>query len=661
MNILDRFMVALGFQVDTDGMEKFEHKTAELRAAALRLGAVLTGAAVGVGVFVHEVAEGMNKVYEFSEVNKVAAKSIEALKLVGIDYGITTDSMQESLGGLNRKLGEASAGIGRGAAIFKKLGLSAKDSAGHTRTLTDMLGVLAEKMQGGSRAENIAIAQRLGMDPKTVLLLEQGKDKIAALREEAEKMIPFNDADFKTAHDVDIAFVKAQRSVGLLGKLIAVKLMPYVLQALNYFQQWFKELRSNQLDSVTSALDKCAGVVGELFQWLVRIVNTTRDVIGWLSQFKVVIWLAEAAVGALIAYKVGSFFMTLATAVGSAAKAFFTFDAAAGLPVVLIGAIIIAIGLLIDDLWNYYHGNESLIGQLQQKFPYAIHLAWTALIGLGGAFVALKWKAISSMVETIRIMGMYAWEWISTAAKAVASVATQIGAMASLAASWIASHASMAASTVATYATMAASAIAGWVATAAAAAGSVGAQLVSVGILAAGWIAAHVSMAIATIAAYWPVLLVIAALALVIAGVWLVWKNWDKITGWMRKAWKWVVDEIKEGINWIVDKLVWLSNQGAKLISKIPGGKKYLSMFGVDADHPVQSQPLFATSSHGGIIGKAGNSSSSSTNSTVVHAPATAHITVISPDANRAGENVKTVLDRRQRAVVRNGQSAVAY
>jgi hypothetical protein len=610
MNLLDRFMVALGFQVDSEGMEKFERQTNELRSAALRLGSIMTGAAVGVGIFVKEISEGMNKVYEFSELNQVAVKSVEAMKLVGIDYGIEADSMQESLGALVRKTGEAAAGIGRGAMIFKRLGLSAKDASGHTRSLSDMLDVLAHKMQGNDRAKNIAIAERLGMDPKTVLLLEQGGAKLRALREEAEKMVPFGEDDYKKAHEVDIAFVKAQRSIGLISKMIAVQLMPWVLRALQTFQLWFKELRSGGAERITEVFRIMGAVISTLWDYLYKLVKATKDAVSWLLGFKVVLIAVSVLISALIAYKVGAFFMTLADAVGVATKAMTSFKLASMGPAVVLGGLIIAIGLLIDDLWNFYHGGDSVIGQLQEKYPYAIYIAWTALGVLGSAFVALKWKAIASIGETLALMSMYAAEWVGIAASAVASVATQIASVAGLAVAWI---------------------------------------------------TAHLSMAAATLAAYWPVLLVIAALALVVAGVWLVWKNWDKITQWIRKAWKFVVDEIKAGINWIVDKIMWLAVQGDKIISKLPGGKKYLSLFGVDADK-LPANGRFTPASSGNVIGRASSSATTFNNQrsmgdTHINAP----ITVLSTDPDRAGKDVKRELDRKHREVIRNGQSAVAY
>ena len=58
-NILESFFVALGFQVDTSGLEEMKKKTEELRDSALKVGAVFTGAAAGIGLLVQGVASSM--------------------------------------------------------------------------------------------------------------------------------------------------------------------------------------------------------------------------------------------------------------------------------------------------------------------------------------------------------------------------------------------------------------------------------------------------------------------------------------------------------------------------------------------------------------------------------------------------------------------------
>lgn len=65
------------------------------------------------------------------------------------------------------------------------------------------------------------------------------------------------------------------------------------------------------------------------------------------------------------------------------------------------------------------------------------------------------------------------------------------------------------------------------------------------------WAVAAASAAIATLAATWPILAIIAAIVLLVAGIYWLWKNWDKVWGWIKKAASNTWDFIKKIPGWI--------------------------------------------------------------------------------------------------------------
>jgi hypothetical protein len=392
--MLGGFMVALGFQVDDDGIDKFQKKSEDLRNSALRLGAVFTGAAIGVGLFVEKVASGMGEIWNFAELNQVSARSIEAWSRAGIDFDVTAESMRGSMASLNKKIGEAATGIGRGKMIFEKLGLSAKDASGHVRTTDEMLEVLAGKMQHLSRAENLAIAGRLGLDPQMVLMLEQGYDKVHKLREEADLLNPLEEKDYERADQIDKLFLKAKATVGLLSKMIAVQLFPAVHKVLTAYLEWFNQVRkSEQFKYIFSII---SATIETLTDWLLMAVSSMRRAWDWLTRLHGVATLLVGAIGVLVAYQLASWFMVAAEAVWGAVKAVLALDAAAAAlawEVVLVGALIVGIGLLVDDIWNWYQGNDSLFGDLTKRFPWLLNIA----------------RVIEKVFRLVAAAFMYAW------------------------------------------------------------------------------------------------------------------------------------------------------------------------------------------------------------------------------------------------------------
>lgn len=415
MNVLDSFFVALGFQVDTDGIEKFQHRTEELKAAALRLGAIAAGAAVGIGLMVEKVAESMGEIQHFAELNKLSAREVAAFNRVGEDNLITNEAMESSLQSLNVKTGEAAAGVGRGAMIFKKFGLSAKDAHGNVKSFNQILGDVSAKMQKASRQTNLAMAARLGLDPKMVPLLEKGKEYLDKLTGEAAAAIPFTDEDYERALKVDILFTKAKRTVGLFASQIAVSLMPVVQKALEKFIAWYTAMRSDTASNFNRTLRALAFTVETLWAWFSRLVDVLTGAGKWLSKFAVAGWAAKAAVAALIAYQVGSWARGAAQALGLLVKALWAMAGASdALNATLLGGSLLIIALLVDDIWNWYEGNESVIGQLFTKYPQALSIVRDALILLTALWLRMKWAAITSMLETMEILVLYAAEWIGS-------------------------------------------------------------------------------------------------------------------------------------------------------------------------------------------------------------------------------------------------------
>jgi hypothetical protein len=61
------------------------------------------------------------------------------------------------------------------------------------------------------------------------------------------------------------------------------------------------------------------------------------------------------------------------------------------------------------------------------------------------------------------------------------------------------------------------------------------------------WVLAHAKMAVATLLAYAPILLLVAGLGLALGALYLLWDNWGKIMGWIKEAasgaWKFVSDQ----------------------------------------------------------------------------------------------------------------------
>lgn len=376
-NIIESLFVALGFQVDTAGLDVMRAKTAALSASALKVGALFAGAASGIGLLAQHVASSLGDINSFAELNQISARSVAALGKIAVEHDGSLEGMRETIQSLNRVTGEAALGIGRGAMTFKKLGLSAKFADGSVKSFDDILGDVADKMQGMSRQGQIALAAKLGLDPQFVRVLEKGRGALAKMREEAELLNPFTEQDYQLADQVDKLFIKARVTTGVLTKMVGVALLPVMKQVLETYLAWFKASRQATSDVLIRALRLMAGAIGTMWDWVLRLVRGLMGAYDWLSQFRVVTYAVIAALAVFAALKTYDAFVQISGAISALVMRMLALNAASLLIPALIGGIILALGLLIDDYVNWKEGNASVIGDLVEQFPWLIEVIRT--------------------------------------------------------------------------------------------------------------------------------------------------------------------------------------------------------------------------------------------------------------------------------------------
>lgn len=371
-NVIDSFLVALGFEVDEVGLDKFTEKVEELKESIVAVAAIAAGAAAGIGLFVGKIAGEMDDLGDFADLNQVSAAAVEQLGYAAQLNGSSLEQMKSSVAGLNRVMGEAVLGVGRGALIFQRLGFSAKNADGSVKSLEEMLGDISEKMQGMSRQAQIAMAEKLGLDASLVPMLAKGKEAIHEYREEAEAFGGLSDDDFKAAGDLQDSIDRTRFAFESFTKSIAVGLMPQMKVAIDGFLEWFKannKLVRSGIDNFLQVLVSFIGGVWNATKGVIDAVNTLVEKFGgWNMVLRVTI----GYLGLMTATKVGEWAIEMAKGIREAVGAFKGFSALlAGFEIwpILIGAVVVGIGLLIDDLMAFREGGDSVIGGLVEQFP----------------------------------------------------------------------------------------------------------------------------------------------------------------------------------------------------------------------------------------------------------------------------------------------------
>jgi hypothetical protein len=220
-------------------------------------------------------------------------------------------------------------------------------------TLETLLEV-SDAMQGMSEMQGLQMVEALGIsDPKIIQTMQKGRAELEAmLRVEKEHGVIT-----KESQERAIKFNAAMRALSATWEKGKNALSDALLPALTWVMEKFS------------------------------------DLVSWMSEHKQFIIGMFTGIAAVIT-------AIYLPAMISAAIATLTALA----PFILIGAVIaavgVAIGLLVDDIYNFIQGNDSLIGQIFEKFP-KVKAFFDTIAGSIGLFIDGVKDAIAWVMELI--------------------------------------------------------------------------------------------------------------------------------------------------------------------------------------------------------------------------------------------------------------------
>lgn len=269
-----------GMKRVSDQMKKLESSSGSLSSMVKRHWGSIASA-ISVGSIVLLARSALNAMDSVSKMSQKVGVSVEALQ--GYQYAarladVESESLGKSLAKLSRNIWDAARGSVEIETAFNKLGLSAKSTDGQLKTTDQMLEDIAERfsrMKDGTEKTALAMVLfgRSGAD--LIPLLNQGRDGLQEMREEAEKLgIIFSAQDAAAAEEFNDNITRLEMSF----KGLATRVMGDVLPILLNFSE---ALVQNAKDG--GGLRTTIEGLGDAFRILVSIgtgVVAAFDIIG---------------------------------------------------------------------------------------------------------------------------------------------------------------------------------------------------------------------------------------------------------------------------------------------------------------------------------------------------------------------------------------------
>lgn len=280
-------------------------------------------AASSIGSLVKQTAELATQSLDAAEALGVQVDQLEALDSAAQMSGGQQGALSNSLRSLTLNLQEV-ARTGKGAAVPALVALGV--SLDQVKQVADdpiaAMELLADQFENLSAAEAAQLGAKLGLDQGTINLLRQGRAGMADLVAEQKELFTLTKKDAEAAAAFQDQLDRLMRVVEGVKRTIATMLMPALTWALEKITETVKFLQDHKAAAIS------------FFAALAAIV---------LAIFLPSMIAAAAAVWATIAPFV-----------------------AVGIAVLALAAIF---ALVAEDVWNFYNGQDSVIGELSKKWP----------------------------------------------------------------------------------------------------------------------------------------------------------------------------------------------------------------------------------------------------------------------------------------------------
>lgn len=324
--------------------------------AGLAAGFFAAGAA---GAKFSETVAELETIGRTADSLNLPVEDVDAFSRSMVAMGGDAQGARDSLVDMAESIGEAVQDVESGRAkVYKQLGISLKDVNGQAITATEGMLRLSDAVAGMSKEEAIFRIKELGItDNRTVELILKG-------RKEMERML------------------KVQKEQSGVTK--------ESVENARKYQEAMSRLNNAQ-DSITTQM------AAALIPALTKVIEWVAKGVEWMRENKQTVVAFFGAIAAVVA-------AVYLPAMVSAAAA----TLAATWPLILLGAIVAAaaaaFALLYDDIQNFLAGNDSLIGQISEKYPVVGETIKAVAEAIGAAWEGVK-TYISDLWEALHPLG----------------------------------------------------------------------------------------------------------------------------------------------------------------------------------------------------------------------------------------------------------------
>ena len=414
--VIDELVTILGLDIAPGVLPKVQKFNTLIESVTRYVGwasAGLVAAATSVGYFAERMNKASLDIAKMSKVTGLNAQEMQAWGFAAEQAGGSFDGMMQDMTHLAKSMSSPIPGEFNHGLFM--LGVSAYDAAGKLKSADQVMLEIAQKFQGMSKIEQAQWGDKIGLSQDTVLTLGLGVTKLKQLQQEAKSFpLVLSDKQLENVMEFNRQMGFVRRILVYIGEAASSAAGPALRKIYDIFKKWVGANREfiqlgleNIIRGIIAGFERFGNLIQQVMTWFAQAFPWIEKFVGGLTDVNVISAIVFSALAAL-----------LGVLIIMAAQW------------VLVGAAIVAAGLIIEDLVTYLQGGNSAIGEMvkwveklwesfSQKFPGISKLVES----LGRIFKALGKIILDDLVQGFKL----AWEGLKSLGDKVEWVLGLIG------------------------------------------------------------------------------------------------------------------------------------------------------------------------------------------------------------------------------------------
>lgn len=256
-NVLREFLISLGFHIDDVGMKKFTTAVEGVTKGVMAAGVAVAGTAAGIIAGVKIISNQMENLYYASQRTGETVGNLMALRYAAGQIGLTAGQAQGAIENFTRALR-----LNPGSnSLLQSLGVTGDNP-------TAKLESFVSKLKGMQPYVAAAYAGIFGIDPDTLLMLENGLPKLQDEQDKYQERLSNFGIDPQRAatsgKDFNNSIRRITSNFELLWVVIESKLVPVLDPLINKFERWSESHAAQVANGIAKAVELLGDAIGAI-------------------------------------------------------------------------------------------------------------------------------------------------------------------------------------------------------------------------------------------------------------------------------------------------------------------------------------------------------------------------------------------------------------